>query len=77
MIAYSFIGGPEKKDKKELEIFLEKTQVNELMVATAVYEHEARLVSYKILSQLKTNLESTSQYFLRQKRSSRIFCCII
>jgi hypothetical protein len=51
MIAYSFIGGPEKK--KELEIFLEKTQVNELMVATAVYEHEARLVSYKILSQLK------------------------
>jgi alkanesulfonate monooxygenase SsuD/methylene tetrahydromethanopterin reductase-like flavin-dependent oxidoreductase (luciferase family) len=54
MIAYSFIGGPEKI-KKELEIFLEKTQVNELMVATAVYEHEARLVSYKILSQLKTN----------------------
>jgi hypothetical protein len=30
MIAYSFIGGPEKI-KKELEIFLEKTQVNELI----------------------------------------------
>lgn len=54
MIAYSFIGGPEKI-KKELEIFLEKTQVNELMVATAIYEHKARLVSYEILSQLKTN----------------------
>lgn len=54
MIAFSFIGGPEKI-KKELEIFLEKTQVNELMVATAVYEHEARLVSYEILAQLKTN----------------------
>ncbi|MFT6743201.1 MAG: luciferase family oxidoreductase group 1, partial [Paraglaciecola sp.] len=54
MIAYSFIGGPEKI-KKELEIFLEKTQVNELMVATAVYEHEARVVSYEILAQLKAN----------------------
>jgi luciferase family oxidoreductase group 1 len=54
MIAYSFIGGPEKI-KKELEIFLEKTQVNELMVATAVYEHEARVASYEILAQLKAN----------------------
>lgn len=51
MIKYTFIGGPEKI-KKELENFIEITQIDELMVATAVYEHEARLHSYKILAQL-------------------------
>ena len=51
MIKYTFIGGPEKI-KKELENFIEITQIDELMVATAVYEHEARLDSYKILAQL-------------------------
>jgi luciferase family oxidoreductase group 1 len=51
MIKYTFIGGPEKI-KKELENFIEITQIDELMVATAVYEHEARLHSYEILAQL-------------------------
>ena len=51
MIKYTFIGGPEKI-KKELENFIEITPIDELMVATAVYEHEARLDSYKILAQL-------------------------
>lgn len=54
MIAYTFIGGPAKV-QKELNLFLEETHVNELMVATAVYDHEARLNSYGILAQLKTN----------------------
>jgi hypothetical protein len=35
-----FIGGPEKR---ELDYFIEKTKVDELMVATAIYQHEARL----------------------------------
>jgi hypothetical protein len=39
MIAYTFIGGPEKS--KELDYFIEKTKVDELMVATAIYQHEA------------------------------------
>jgi luciferase family oxidoreductase group 1 len=52
MIAYTFIGGPEKV-KRELDYFLEKTKVDELMVTTAIYEHEARLHSYEILGQLK------------------------
>ncbi|WP_016988807.1 LLM class flavin-dependent oxidoreductase [Flavobacterium sp. ACAM 123] len=52
MIVYTFIGGPEKV-KKELEYFLEKTKVDELMVATAIYEHTARVHSYEILGQLK------------------------
>lgn len=51
MIKYTFIGGPEKI-KKELENFIEITQIDELMVASAVYEHEARLHSYEILGQL-------------------------
>lgn len=51
MIKYTFIGGPEKV-KTELEHFIEITQINELMVTTAVYEHEARLHSYEILAQL-------------------------
>jgi luciferase family oxidoreductase group 1 len=54
MIAYSFIGGPEKV-KKELNYFLEKTQVDELMIATAVYEHKARLHSYEIIGELKNS----------------------
>lgn len=51
MIKYTFIGGPEKI-KTELEHFIEITQIDELMVTTAVYEHEARLHSYEILAQL-------------------------
>ncbi|MBG6111318.1 luciferase family oxidoreductase group 1 [Flavobacterium sp. CG_23.5] len=54
MIAYSFIGGPEKV-KKELDYFLDKTQVDELMIATAVYEHTARLHSYEIIGNLKNS----------------------
>ena len=51
MIQYTFIGGPEKI-KKELENFIEITQIDELMVATAVYEHEGRLHSFEILEKL-------------------------
>lgn len=54
MIAYSFIGGPEKV-KRELQEFLDKTQVDELMIATAVYEHKARLHSYEIIGNLKNS----------------------
>lgn len=54
MIAYSFIGGPEKV-KKELNYFIDKTQVDELMIATAVYEHKARLHSYEIIGNLKNS----------------------
>ncbi|GGA72642.1 hypothetical protein GCM10008015_11630 [Flavobacterium palustre] len=51
MIKYTFIGGPEKI-KRELENFIQITQIDELMVTTAVYEHEPRLYSYEILAQL-------------------------
>src|SRR5690606_656005 len=49
MIAYSFIGGPEKV-KTELQQFLDKTQVDELMITSPIYDHQDRLNSYKIAS---------------------------
>jgi len=48
MTAYSFIGGP-KKIKKEITAFLDQTRVDELMVVTYIYDHEARAKSYEIL----------------------------
>ncbi len=52
MITYSFIGGSEKV-KKEMQQFLDNTQVDEIMIATAVFEHSARLHSYKLINDLK------------------------
>jgi luciferase family oxidoreductase group 1 len=54
MIKYSFVGGPEKV-KLEMQQFLDKTQVDELMITSAVYEHSARLHSYKIISEFKNH----------------------
>lgn len=48
MTAYSFIGGPAKVES-ELNRFLDETQVDELMVVTYVYDHEARVHSYELL----------------------------
>lgn len=53
MTAYSFIGGPQKI-RKEITAFLNHTGVDELMVVTYVYDHQARVKSYEILwDQLK------------------------
>lgn len=51
MTAYSFIGGPEKVGQ-EIDHFLGETQVDELMVVSYIYEHEARVHSYEILKEL-------------------------
>jgi len=51
MIAYSFIGGP-KKVETEIQQFLDKTQVDELMITSAIFDHKARLRSYEIISSL-------------------------
>jgi len=51
MTKYTFIGSPEKIEK-ELNQFIEITQIDEIMVASAIYEHHARLHSYEILAQL-------------------------
>lgn len=52
MIYYSFIGGREKV-QAEINRFIEKTGVDELMVTTPVYDHAKRVDSYRILSELE------------------------
>ena len=52
MMSYSFIGAP-SSIKEELQAFLEETGVNELMITSHIYDHQARIRSYEILSELK------------------------
>jgi luciferase family oxidoreductase group 1 len=49
MLRYTFTGSP-KTVKEQLEVFIEDTQVDELMVASHIYDHAARLRSYEILA---------------------------
>jgi luciferase family oxidoreductase group 1 len=51
MLACSFVGSPETV-RAGLQEFVERTGADELMVATAVYDHKARLRSYELLAGL-------------------------
>lgn len=51
MLKYAFIGSKETVAQKTAE-FLKKTGVNEVMVASHIYDHEDRLKSYKIFSEI-------------------------
>ena len=50
MLACSFVGSPETV--RGLNQFIEQTGVDELIVASAIYDHVARLCSYEILANL-------------------------
>jgi len=52
MLACSFVGSPETI-RCGLARFVEQTRTDELMVASAIYDHAARLRSYEILAGLK------------------------
>ncbi|HVG92279.1 MAG TPA: LLM class flavin-dependent oxidoreductase [Alphaproteobacteria bacterium] len=52
MLACSFVGSPETV-RRGLERFVEQTRADELMVASAIHDHAARLRSYEILAGLK------------------------
>lgn len=51
MLAYSFIGGPEKL-KQRIRTFLQKTQVDEIMATSHIFDHDARIRSYQLFSQI-------------------------
>jgi luciferase family oxidoreductase group 1 len=51
MLTYAFVGGPELV-KEGLNRFIALTQVDEVMVASAIFDHTARLRSYEILSEV-------------------------
>lgn len=59
MIKYSFIGGREKV-AKELQDFIDLSGVNEIMITSPIYDHQARLHSYEIVSELHKKTAVTS-----------------
>jgi luciferase family oxidoreductase group 1 len=50
-LRYSFVGDPSKV-KKGLESFLNQTHVDEIMTVSHIYDHNARLRSFEILSSI-------------------------
>lgn len=54
MLGCSFIGSKETV-KEDMLSFLEQTQVDEVMVTSHIYDHEARLRSYEIFAELMTD----------------------
>ena len=49
MLGYSFVGGPDTLHSK-LASFVERSQVNEIMATTHVYNQQAKLKSYSIFA---------------------------
>ncbi len=52
MLACSFVGSPDTVRRK-LDAFVTSTGVDELMVASAIFEHQARLRSFELLAELR------------------------
>ncbi|MFI5452963.1 LLM class flavin-dependent oxidoreductase [Pedobacter sp. UC225_61] len=51
MLAVAFIGGPEKLTA-QMESFRAQTQIDEIMVTSHIYDHQARLHSYKLFAEI-------------------------
>lgn len=51
MMAYSFIGGADTL-QNDIQRFLDESRVDEVMVVSHIYEHEARVKSYEIVADL-------------------------
>ncbi|MGI4729335.1 MAG: LLM class flavin-dependent oxidoreductase [Janthinobacterium lividum] len=49
MLSYTFVGAPEKI-KKEMEDFLAKSQVDEVMITSNIFDHQARLHSFELFA---------------------------
>jgi alkanesulfonate monooxygenase SsuD/methylene tetrahydromethanopterin reductase-like flavin-dependent oxidoreductase (luciferase family) len=55
MLTYAFVGARETV-QRDLQAFIEETGADELMVASAIYDHQARLRSYEILAEVRCAL---------------------
>jgi alkanesulfonate monooxygenase SsuD/methylene tetrahydromethanopterin reductase-like flavin-dependent oxidoreductase (luciferase family) len=51
MLAYSFIGGPDKI-KAKMQAFVAENQIDEVMVTAHIYNHDEKLKSYRIFAEL-------------------------
>jgi luciferase family oxidoreductase group 1 len=55
----SIVGSPETV-KQKLQMFLDDTQADEMMVIAQIFDHQARLHSYEILAEITERKESNS-----------------
>lgn len=51
MLAFSFIGAPEKI-KKEMQEFINQTRIDEIMVISNIYDQQAKLHSYELFAEV-------------------------
>jgi luciferase family oxidoreductase group 1 len=58
MLACSFVGSPDTVFTG-LAGFIDQTQADEIIVASAVYDHAARLKSYELLSEIRLRVNSS------------------
>lgn len=56
MMKYTFIGSPETV-KKNLQPFLDETDVDELMVASYIYDNDAKIHSYELIADFFKKIE--------------------
>jgi luciferase family oxidoreductase group 1 len=59
MLACSFVGSKDTV-RAALNQFIERTGADELMVSAAIFDHDARLRSYELLSEIGTELNKPS-----------------
>ena len=59
MLTYSFIGGAEKI-KSDLQKFVDTTGINEIMATSHIYDHSARINSYRIFSEAMKQINELS-----------------
>lgn len=52
MMRYSFVGSRETIEEK-LTDFISETRVDEIMVVSHIYDHDKRMRSYELLSEIK------------------------
>ena len=55
MLKYSFVGDKKRVEAQTID-FLEKTGVDELMVVSHIYDHEDRLRSFRLFSEIMKNI---------------------
>jgi luciferase family oxidoreductase group 1 len=55
MLAFSFIAGKENL-KSILKKFIEQTEINEIMISAPIYDHNAKLYSFKLFSEVLKSL---------------------
>jgi luciferase family oxidoreductase group 1 len=60
MLTYSFIGGAEKI-KSDLRRFVDTTGINEIMATSHIYDHGARINSYRIFSEVMMQINGIGQ----------------